>query len=156
MRGRLLPIALILFALPACRGKSEDAKIHALFAKGASAAEDSDVHGVVDLLAENFHAGDLDRQSIKVFLAARLLRGEKVTVVRRDEAIKVEGDAATASFDAGLFSGERAHLKGAVPSRMGTYHFDLTLAKISGEWKVTKAEYREIPAAQFAIEASDF
>ena len=155
MRLRLLLLAGA-FALVACRGKSEEAKIHRLLGKGAAATEDSDVRGVTDLLSNDFKAGELDRQSVKAYLAARLLRGEKVTVVKRDESVTVDGRSATASFDVGLFSGERAKLKGVVPNRMGTYHFDLTLAKIDGEWKVTAAKYREIPAAQFAIEAADF
>ena len=148
--------ALLLLALASCHPKSEEAKIHALLAKGAQATEDSDVRGVTDLLSEDFKAGELDRQSVKGYLAARLLRGEKVTVVKRDESIKVDGDSATAGFDVGLFSGDRKQLKGLVPNRMGTYHFDLTLAKRDGEWVVTGAKYQDIPAAKFAIEASDF
>jgi ketosteroid isomerase-like protein len=156
VRSRLLLLAGATLALVACHGKSEEAKIHALLAKSSAAVEDSDVRGVTDLLSDDFKAGELDRQSVKGYLAARLLRGEKVTVVRREESIKVDGDKATASFDVGLFSGDRTKIKGVIPSRMGTYRFTLTLAKIDGEWKVTRADYRDLPPAQFAIEIQDF
>lgn len=155
MRRAALGLALAA-CLSGCRAKTDVTRIHALLAKGEAAAEDSDVRGVTDLVADDFKADELDRQTLKGYLAARLLRGERITVIRRDETITVDGSTATAGFDAALLAGERAKLKGTVPNRMGTYHFDLTLSKRDDVWKVTSAKYREIPAAKFAIEAADF
>ena len=151
MTRRLLLVAALLVA--SCHHSDEEI-IRARLAKAASAAEDADVRGVTDLIADDFRGQeDVDKPAIKAYLASLLLRGQRVTVVRRSETISVDGPKATASFDAALLSGDRKSLHGAIPSRMGTWHFELTLAKRDGEWLVTKATWKSIPASQFVLDA---
>lgn len=137
--------------LGACHHSDADI-IKGKLAKATEAAEDADVRGVTDFVAEDFKAGDeFDKPALKGYLAGRLLRGDKITIVRRNESIAVDGASATASFDAALMSGDRKQLKGLVPNRLGTYHFDLTLAKRDGEWLVTKAAWKQIPATELVL-----
>lgn len=158
-RRRILLAIAALVALAGCHTSEKD-RIHKLLTKGADAAESADVRGVTDLLADDFRGGGpggtgekADKQMVKAVLASRLLRGQRVTVIRRNEEIAVEDGAtkATASFDAALLEGDRASMKGRVPSRIGTWHFDLTLEKRDGDWLVTGATWKQIPAADFIL-----
>jgi len=150
-RRALLRLLAATALLAACHHSDADV-IKAKLAKATDAAEDADVRGVTDFVAEDFKAGDeFDKAALKGYLAGRLLRGDKITIVRRNEAVTVDGANATASFDAALLSGDRKQLKGLVPNRLGSYHFDLTLQKRDGDWLVTKAAWKQIPATELVL-----
>lgn len=147
-------LAMLLLAAPGCRGKSDEAKIRALLDDAVQAVEEGRIGDAFDHVAEDYKddAGN-DKAQAKAILAGQAIRGSRITIVRRDEKVDVEEGATTASarFDAALFRGDRAKLKGIVPQRSGTYRFTLDLRKDDGTWLVTKATWESIPASSFLV-----
>lgn len=148
--GLVLGFAL---ALGACRKDTEEQKVLRVVDDGVAAVEAGQVGDAMDLVAEDFsdEGGSTDKGMIKAYLAGQMIRGDRITVVRRDEKVKVDGASATASFDAAIFQGDRSKLRGVLPQRSGTYRFTLTLRKDDGAWLVTKAKWEGISAASFVV-----
>lgn len=147
-------LLLVVLALPACRGKSEEAKIRALLDDAVEAVEAGRTGDAFDHVADDYadDAGN-DKAQARAILAGQAIRGSRVTIVRRDEKVDVEEGAttATARFDAALFRGDRAKLQGVLPERAGTYRFEFELRKEDGTWLVTKASWDKIPASSFLV-----
>lgn len=150
-RASVLVLGLAL-ALGACRKDTEEQKVLRVIDEGVAAIESGQVGDAMDLVAEDFSSDSgTDKGMIKAYLAGQMLRGDRITIVRRDETVKVEGAEATATFDAAIFQGDRAKLKGVLPQRSGTYRFTLTLRKDGDAWLVTKAKWQGISAGSFIV-----
>ena len=141
-------------ALGGCKKDTEEQKVLRVIDDGVAAIEAGQVGDAMDLVADDFSdENGTDKGMIKGYLAGQMLRGDRITIVRRDENVKVDGTAATASFDAAIFQGDRAKLKGVVPQRSGTYRFTLTFRKDDGDWLVTKATWKNISAGSFLVDS---
>jgi len=153
LRACTLAMGLAL-ALGACKKDTEEQKVLRVVDDGVAAIEAGQVGDAMDLVAEDYSdESGTDKGTIKAYLAGQMLRGDRITIVRRDEKVKVEGSAATASFDAAIFQGDRSKLKGVLPQRSGTYRFTLTLRKDGDAWLVTKAKWEGISAGSFVVNA---
>ena len=143
----------LALALGACKKGTEEQKVLRVVDDGVAAIEAGQVGDAMELVAEDFtdESGNTDKGMIRGYLAGQMLRGDRVTIVRRDEKVKVDGATATASFDAAIFQGDRSKLKGVLPERSGTYRFTLTLRKDGDAWLVTKAKWENISAASFIV-----
>lgn len=151
-----LLLLVVVMAGTACR-KSEEARIRALLDDAVAGAEAANPKKTLAQVADDFRADNgADRDAIKGVLAREMLQGNRITVIRRDQSITVEGETAKASFDAALLRGDRAKLKGLVPQRMGTWRFVLDLEKRDGEWWIVAASYQPIPTTEFVINDADF
>ena len=151
LRACTLAMGLAL-ALGACKKDTEEQKVLRVVDDGVAAIEAGQVGDAMDLVAEDYSdESGTDKGTIKAYLAGQMLRGDRITIVRRDEKVKVEGSAATASFDAAIFQGDRSKLKGVLPQRSGTYRFTLTLRKDGDAWRVTKAKWEGISAGSFVV-----
>lgn len=153
MRRRALVLAILsAVALGACRKDTDEQKIHKILDAGVAALEAGEVKDAMEFVADDYadDAG-MDKQSIRGMLAGYVLRGNRITIVRRDEKVTVEGDTATATVDTALFQGDRSKMKGVLPERSGTYRFTISFAKRDGEWLITKAKYENISAGSFIV-----
>lgn len=151
LRACTLAMGLAL-ALGACKKDTEEQKVLRVVDDGVAAIEAGQVGDAMDLVAEDYSdESGTDKGMIKAYLAGQMLRGDRITIVRRDEKVKVDGATATASFDAALFQGDRSKLKGVLPQRSGTYRFTLTLRKDGDAWLVTKAKWEAISAGSFVV-----
>ena len=152
-RRAWLGLALVLM-LGACRKTSEEDRVRAMLAGAVEALEAGNVGDGMDHVADDYSdEGGHDKAAVKGMLAAQVFRGTRVTIVRRDEKVKVDEGAQTGSlvFDAALFRGDRAQLGGLVPERMGTYRFTLSVRKVDGDWRVAKASWEPIAATSFIV-----
>ena len=157
MKRRVLVLAILsAAAFASCRKDSDEKKIYKALDAGVAALEAGNVGDAMDYVAEDYadDAG-MDKQSIRGMLAGYVLRGNRITIVRRDEKVSVEGDTATATLDTAIFQGDRSKLKGVMPERSGTYRFTITFSKRDGEWLITKAKYENISAASFLVNSID-
>ena len=152
MRASLAVVALAVFALVSCKKDTDEQKLYKILDAGVAELEAGNVKGAMEFVAEDFSddAG-LDKQTIRGVLAGQVLRGSRITIMRRDEKVKVDGDTATATLDVALFQGDRSKMKGVVPERSGTYRFTITFRRDESEWLITKAKYEAISAGSFIV-----
>lgn len=151
-----LMLVVVLVAGTGCR-KSEEARIRALLDDAVAGAEAANPKKTLERVADDFRADNgADRDAVRGVLAREMLQGNRITVIRRDQDVTVEGDAAKVSFDAALLRGDRAKLKGLVPQRMGTWRFALELEKRDGDWWIVAASYQPIPTTDFVVNDADF
>jgi len=136
-------VALVL-ALAACHRATEEERVRAMLDDGSRQVEHGKVAAAVDHLTDDFKDGNgADKQTVKMIVLREVLQGGgEARIYRRNEAITVESGAGQASFDALL-------MRGNDKSRLGTWHFVLTLRKDGGEWKISAAQWRPIPATDF-------
>ncbi len=144
MQRRLLFASALLLACG--KKKTEEDRVRDVLDAAEKGAEAPKLRDVMDHVSDRFQDDSgADKDTIKGVLAGQMLRGP-VGVVRRNEKITVEGATAKASFDALLTQKQPG---ATMPSDIGSYHFDLDLEKEpDGEWRVTGAKYREVPAQQ--------
>lgn len=158
MKRRVVAIAILsAVAFASCRKDSDEAKIYKALDAGVAAIEAGQVGDAMDFVAEDY-ADDQgnDKAGIRGYLAGYMLRGNRLTIVRRDEKVVVDGNTATATLDTALFQGDRAKMKGVLPERSGTYRFTISWKKnADGDWLITKATYEPISAASFLVNSLD-
>lgn len=152
MRASLAVVALAVIGLASCKKDTDEQKIYKILDAGVASLEAGQVKDAMEHVAEDFaDESGLDKQGIRGVLAGQVLRGNRITIMRRDEKVAVDGASAVATLDVALFQGDRAKLKGVLPQRSGTYRFTITLRKDGDEWLITKAKYESISAGSFIV-----
>ena len=145
-------VALAVLGLASCKKDSDEQKIYKILDAGVAELEAGNVKGAMEYVAEDFSGDEgIDKQTIRGVLGGQMLRGNRITIMRRDEKVKVDGNGAIATLDAALFQGDRSKMKGVVPQRSGTYRFTITFRKDDGEWLITKTKYEPISGASFIV-----
>lgn len=151
MRASLL-LLLAVVGLVSCKKDTDEQKIYKILDAGVAELEAGNVKGAMAYVAEDFSGDEgVDKQTIRGVLGGQVLQGNRITIMRRDEKVKVDGGTATATLDVALFQGDRAKMKGVVPQRSGTYRFAITFRKDDGEWLITTAKQEPISAASFIV-----
>ena len=146
---RALTAAAIVFASCA---KSDEERVRRATDDAVAALESGDVGGAMDFVADDYaDERQNDKTALKGMLAAQVFRGTRVTIVRRDEKVKVTGTTATTTVDTALFRGDRKKLGGILPERYGTYRFTIAWRKDGGDWLVTGVTWEVIPATSFIV-----
>ncbi len=69
----------------------------------------------------------------------------KITVYINYLRVSVDGASARAAFQTVLTSGKKTGSPAdVIPESLGVYRFDVSLNKISGDWKVTSASWERV------------
>lgn len=152
MRVPLAFVAIAVLGLASCKKDTDEQKIYKILDAGVAALEAGEVKTAMEYVAEDFtDDSGVDKQGIRGILAGQVLRGQRITIMRRDEKVTVDGASATATVDVALFQGDRTKMKGVVPERSGTYRFTINFRKDGDQWLITKAQYQAISAGSFIV-----
>lgn len=135
----LLVAALIPLS---CKKESEEDRIRKVFTQIDQAAAEGDVNGVLMHISDDYP----DKQTVKQLLLREMLQGNKVAVNRRKTEVTVNGETATATFNALL---RRNRKNFANPQDIGAWHFELELKKDGKKWRISDAKYHRIGADEF-------
>lgn len=133
--------AWFLWPMPAEEDRVR-ATIHAI----VEGAEAGDLGQTTDPLAPSFVAesegSTLDRQTLRALLAREFLRRGPIFVLVGEIQVSLEGNVATASFDAVLTENSEK-LVDVLPVDVDAWHLDVELRKVDGAWSVTRATRSE-------------
>ena len=152
MRALAAVAVLSMLGLVSCKKDTDEQKIYKILDAGVAALEAGEVKTAMEYVAEDFaDESGVDKQGIRGILAGQVLRGQRITIMRRDEKVTVDGATATATVDVALFQGDRTKMKGVLPERSGTYRFTITFRKDGDEWLITKAKQQPISAGSFIV-----
>lgn len=140
----ILPAVLLLS--PACHKETEEDKVKKVITGVQQAAEEKKIKSVLDHISRSYQdpQGN-DYNGVKGLLAFYFFRHQKVSVYMPNIDIMVNGEKASALFQAiltGRGTGEAAG--GILPEALGAYNFEVLLAKEDGSWKVTSAKWERV------------
>jgi len=148
---RFMTICLVLLAVAAvlafgCSREAEEDKVKKIITDAQAAAEEKEIRKIVNALADTYSdPRGFNREGIRRVLLGYFLGHPKITVYLTYLRVSVGGASARASFQAVLTSGKKTGSPAdVIPESLGVYRFDVSLSKISGDWKVTSATWERI------------
>lgn len=147
MRKAIAAIAVLIVAALALiffTGQTDDEEqIRRLIEGVADAAEDGDVGGVMDPVAEDWQdSSGLKERTLRGLLAREFLRGRRLAVVVGPIDVDLEDEEhAHARFEAWLAEDATGTLW---PENTESIHFEVDLEKREGDWLIVYTEHEEI------------
>jgi len=148
---RLITICLVLLAVaamlaPGCSRETEEDKVKKVITDAQAAAEEKEIRKVVNALADTYSdPRGFNREGIRRVLLGYFLGYPKITVYINYLRVSVDGASARASFQTVLTSGKKTGSPAdVIPESLGVYRFDVSLNRISGDWKVTSATWERV------------
>ncbi len=148
---RFMKICLVLVAVaamlaPGCSREAEEDKVKKVITDAQTAAEEKEIRKMVSALAETYSdPRGSNRDDVRRVLLGYFLAHPKITVYLTYLRVSVDGASARASFQAVLTSGKKTGSPAdVIPESLGVYRFDVSLNKISGDWKVTSATWERV------------
>jgi ketosteroid isomerase-like protein len=128
---------------------SDDERILALLQAAARAAGEKRVGDAVAGVSERFSGEGLDRRGVKQLVAWQVMRGEWVSASIAEARVQVSGDSARAVAILVLARSDRgARLADLLPADGAVHRLALLLEREQGEWKVVRASWRRLAAAE--------
>ncbi len=121
---------------------SEADRVRAVVHQVVAGAEAADVGDVLAPVSEAFRGRarghDFDKAGLRTLLAAQFLRRGPLFILVGEIAVEIEGDRATASFEAFMAESPEALIE-ILPVSADQWQFDVTMAREGGDWRVTGA-----------------
>lgn len=149
----LIALALLFPLLVSCSAEREtpEAQVRALLAQGEAAAEKKESGALRQLISEKYSDSQgQDKKTIESILRYYFLRNESIHLLTRVQQITIpRPDAAQAIVMVAMASQPIANAEELERLRADLHRFEITLARESGEWKVTRAEWRRAEFADF-------
>lgn len=141
MPDKLKHASLFLLAtmLAACAGDTPEQRLRDTIAAMEEAVESKDPGGFVEHVSDDFDGdhGRFDRQSLRAFLTAQMMRKQAVGVTLGPLDVKVQGDRATVRVDALVTGGE-----GLLPDSGEHLDIESGWKLVDGEWICYVAELK--------------
>jgi ketosteroid isomerase-like protein len=148
---RFTTICLVLLVVAAalasgCSRQTEEDKVKKVITDAQTAVEEKEIRKVVNALADTYSDPQgFNREGIRRVLLGYFLAHPKITVYINYLRVSVDGASARAAFQAVLTSGKKTGSPAdVIPESLGVYRFDVSLNKISGDWKVTSASWERV------------
>jgi ketosteroid isomerase-like protein len=148
---RFAAIGLVLVAVVAvlacgCSRETEEDKVKKVITDAQAAVEEKEIKKVVSALADTYSdPRGFNRDDVRRVLLGYFLGHPKITVYINYLRVSVDGASARASFQTVLTSGKKTGSPAdVIPESLGVYRFDVSLNKISGDWKVTSASWERV------------
>ncbi|MSQ03680.1 MAG: hypothetical protein EXR71_17640 [Myxococcales bacterium] len=150
-RHLVLVVAGLAVAGSVCwllRGPQSDAdRIRATIHEVVAGAEAGDVGDVLAPVSQSFQGSarghGFDKAGLRTLLGAQFLRRGPLFIVLGEIAVEIEGERATASFEAVMAESPEA-LTEILPIAADQWQFAVTLAREDGGWLVTGATGRPL------------
>lgn len=141
MPDKLKRACLLLLAtmLAACADDSPEQRLRDTIAAMADAVESKDAGGFIAHVSDDFDGdhGSFDRQSLRGFLAAQMMRKQSLGVTLGPLDVKVQGDRARVRVDALVTGGE-----GLLPDSGEHLDIESGWRLVDGEWVCYTAELK--------------
>ena len=136
---RMLFSLSLALLLAACARTPDGDAIRANVRAMAAAAESQSKAGVLEHVADDFigNDGELDRAGLEQLLRARLLAGHSIGVSIGSVAIEVDGDRATARFEATVTDGSGRWL----PEHRAVLQIITSWRREQREWRCYNAQW---------------
>jgi ketosteroid isomerase-like protein len=148
---RFTTICLVLLVVAAalasgCSRQTEEDKVKKVITDAQTAVEEKEIRKVVNALADTYSDPQgFNREGIRRVLLGYFLAHPKIAVYLTYLRVSVDGASARAAFQTVLTSGKKTGSPAdVIPESLGVYRFDVSLNKISGDWKVTSASWERI------------
>jgi hypothetical protein len=145
----LLALALVTLLVSCSKPAGPEEAIRAVIDALETAAEDGDIGGIMEHLAEDYSDSDSnDKASLRGILFMQLQRSGGVSVTKRVDSITVADDAVTAQsvVFAGLADGPLT----AGSTRSDVWRFDLQFRLEGRDWQVTRLDQSQASLIQLA------
>ena len=145
----LLALSVALFAVACSKPAEPEDAIRAVINAIETAAEDGDIGGIMEHLAEDYSDSDSnDKASLRGILFAQLQRSGGVSVTKRIDSITISeaGDTAQSVVFAGLSDGPIT----AGSTRADIWRFDLQFRADGRDWLVTRVDQSQASLVQLA------
>lgn len=138
-------IFVITMTILGCHKESEQDKVKKVIADIQSAGEEKNIRKIMNNLSKTYSDPQgYNYEGIHGLLVGYFFRYPKISVYINDLKISVENTEANAVFQTVLSSGEKTgSVTDVIPQSLGAWHFDVSLKKESGDWKVTKAKWEQ-------------
>ncbi len=137
---------IVLFLLTACHKETAQDRVKNVLTEIQKAAGEKDVKTILGHLSKTYRDPQgYDYDGIKGLLLYYFFRHQKVSIFIPSLDITVTGSSAKAVFQTVLSGGNKVASPGdLIPESLGMYDFDVSLAKETGEWKVTSAAWKKV------------
>ena len=136
---RRFVIMIWFMVLSACSRAPDEQRLRDTIAAMADAVESKDAGGFIAHVSDDFDGdhGSFDRQSLRGFLAAQMMRKQSLGVTLGPLDVKVQGDRATVRVDALVTGGE-----GLLPDSGEHLDIESGWRLVDGEWVCYVAELK--------------
>lgn len=133
----LLPALLVLGA---CHHTPAEQQIRESIDATATAARANDVHGVLDVVSDDFvgNHGDFDKRGLHHLLTLRALRQDKTGVLLGPVTFERKGERIIAKFNLVLTGGKPGDL---LPEQSAIYAMTTSWRREGGDWKCYSATW---------------
>ncbi len=153
---RVAAVAVVLAGVGLCawllwpaKPLSGEEAVRAVIADIAAKAEKKDPSGIVEHVSERYRGEAGDRQELKRYLAAYILRSDWVSVVTANVKVALEGDKAHVSLAVLLARSPAKTAAQAQEALVGSHYIEADLEREGAEWKIVAATRREASAADW-------
>jgi hypothetical protein len=130
---------------------SPEAQVRALLVQGEAAAEKKESGVLRQLISEKYSDSQgQDKKAVEAVLRFYFLRNQSIHLFTRIRQISLpQPDLAQADLMVAMAGQPITDTEQLERLRADLHHFEITLARENGEWKVTRAEWRRAEFADF-------
>jgi ketosteroid isomerase-like protein len=133
---------LLAISMSSCHIDTDQDKVKKVVHEVQQAAENKDIKQVLAHLSKTYKDPQGNTyDDIKDLLLYYFFRHAKISIFITGLEVHVDGNRATASFQAVLSGRNKVESTDILPEALGAYNFDATLAKESGEWRIVSAKW---------------
>lgn len=148
-----IAFALLFPLLVSCSTErnTPEAQVRALLARGEAAAEKKESAILRQMISEKYSDSQgQDKKTVESILRYYFLRNESIHLLTRIQQITIPKPGAAQAIVMVAMAGQPiANPEELERLRADLHRFEITLARESGEWKVTRAEWRRAEFADF-------
>lgn len=139
----MLVMALAAGTLTACHRPPAEQQIRQAIADAVTAARGNDVHGVLDVVSDDFtgNDGELDRRGLHQLLALRALRQDQTGVLVGPISFEHRGERVIVKFNLVLTGGKPGDL---VPSDSAVYAMTTAWRRDGSHWRCYNATWKGV------------
>jgi hypothetical protein len=133
-----------LVLLSSCDKDTDENRIGKVITGIQKSAENKDIKGILSNLSKTYRdpQGN-DYEGIKGLVLFYFLRHQRISVFLTGLEISLHESRATARFHA-VLSAKTGSTGSILPEALGAYRFIILLARESGEWRVTSAQWERM------------
>ena len=141
----ILFIFVIIITVLGCHRETEQDKVKKVITDIQKAAEEKDTGEIMDHISKTYSdTQGLNHETIKKMLQGYFFIYPKISAYITNLDISVENTSARVMFHAVLTSANKSgSVTDIIPRSLGMYDFDVSLKKVSDDWKISSAAWTQ-------------
>lgn len=132
-----LVVILIAWKLLDRGDESPEAQIRAALDRAVEAAEKKDLGGMLEIVSDNFHTGEMTVEDVKKILFVQLNQNSSRRIVLTGTSVEIADDSNAKVFTDAVLAG--ANVQEGIELSGSMYHFELSFKREDDEWKIVSA-----------------